>query len=204
MVERKTLKVLVERKTFLIRLEGEQGGEWCSMTEISRGSVFTLGFEKEAVGWLVEYLMKALALKSHMGFNKKFRGKCRVHLMEGGFNNHGRFIRISEFATNRKPSVLIILEGDKGRGWENIKKALSSMLVVPYPNAEVKGRNIRGESWPHNKVGSMHRSYVKAVSDEGPRGGGLVPVGRWAELWYVKASLIGRIGLRLEDRWQEA
>ncbi|RVW48797.1 hypothetical protein CK203_104315 [Vitis vinifera] len=171
MVERKTLKVLVERKTFLIRLEGEQG---------------------------------ALALKSHMGFNKKFRGKCRVHLMEGGFNNHGRFIRISEFATNRKPSVLIILEGDKGRGWENIKKALSSMLVVPYPNAEVKGRNIRGESWPHNKVGSMHRSYVKAVSDEGPRGGGLVPVGRWAELWYVKASLIGRIGLRLEDRWQEA
>ncbi|RVX11306.1 hypothetical protein CK203_019754 [Vitis vinifera] len=37
--ERKTLKVLVERKTFLIRLEGEQGGQWCSMTEISRGSV---------------------------------------------------------------------------------------------------------------------------------------------------------------------
>ena len=94
MVERKTLKVLVERKTFLIRLEGEQGGEWCSMTEISRGSVFTLGFEKEAVGWLVEYLMKALALKSHMGFNKKFRGKCRVHLMEVGFNNHGRFISV--------------------------------------------------------------------------------------------------------------
>ncbi|RVW63722.1 hypothetical protein CK203_052746 [Vitis vinifera] len=128
---RKTLKVLVERKTFLIRLEGEQGGEWCSMTEISRGSVFALGFEKEAVGW----------------------GKCRVHLMEVGFNNHGRFIRISELATNKKPSVLIIPEGDKGRGWENIKKMLSSMLVVPYPIAVEKGRNIRGESWPHNNVG---------------------------------------------------
>ncbi|RVW27494.1 hypothetical protein CK203_092027 [Vitis vinifera] len=116
----KMLKVLVERKTFLIRLEGEQGGEWCSITEISRGSVFCI------------------------------RGKCRVHLMEVGFNNHGRFIRISEFATNRKPSVLIIPEGDKGRGWENIKKALSSL------------------------------SYAKVVDDEGPRGGGLVPIGRWA------------------------
>ena len=115
MVERKTVKVLIERKTFLIRLEGEQGGEWCSMTEISRGSVFALGFEKEAVGWLVEYLTKALALKSHMGFNKKFRGKCRAHLLEVGFNNHGKFIRISEFGINRKPSVLIIPEGDKGR-----------------------------------------------------------------------------------------
>ncbi|RVW33075.1 hypothetical protein CK203_102299 [Vitis vinifera] len=179
-VERKTVKVLIERKTFLIRLEGDQGGEWCSMTEISRGSVFALGFEKEAVGWLVEYLKKAIALKSHMGFNKKFRGKCRAHLLEVGFNNHGRFIRISEFATNRKPSVLIIPEGDKGRGWESLKKALDTMLVVPYPYAEEKGRNLRGESWPHYKVGSMHRSYAKTVSDEGPRGGGLVPVGRWA------------------------
>ena len=179
-VERKTVKVLIERKTFLIRLEGDQGGEWCSMTEISRGSVFALGFEKEAIGWLVEYLKKAIALKSHMGFNKKFRGKCRAHLLEVGFNNHGRFIRISEFATNRKPSVLIIPEGDKGRGWESLKKALDTMLVVPYPYAEEKGRNLRGESWPHYKVGSMHRSYAKIVSDEGPRGGGLVPVGRWA------------------------
>ncbi|RVW35222.1 hypothetical protein CK203_101902 [Vitis vinifera] len=179
-LERKTVKVLIERKTFLIRLEGDQGGEWCSMTEISRGLVFALGFEKEAVGWLVEYLKKAIALKSHMGFNKKFRGKCRAHLLEVGFNNHGRFIRISEFATNRKPSVLIIPEGDKGRGWESLKKALDTMLVVPYPYAEEKGRNLRGESWPHYKVGSMHRSYAKIVSDEGPRGGGLVPVGRWA------------------------
>ncbi|RVW34503.1 putative ribonuclease H protein [Vitis vinifera] len=179
-VERKTVKVLIERKTFLIRLEGDQGGEWCSMTEISRGSVFALGFEKEAVGWLVEYLKKGIALKSHMGFNKKFRGKCRAHLLEVGFNNHGRFIRISEFATNRKPSVLIIPEGDKGRGWESLKNALATMLVVPNPYAEEKGRNLRGESWPHYKVGSMHRSYANTVSDEGPRGGGLVPVGRWA------------------------
>ncbi|RVW73442.1 hypothetical protein CK203_052990 [Vitis vinifera] len=117
-----------------------------------------LGFEKDAVGWMIEYLTKAIEMKSHLGF-----------------------IRISEFATNRKSSVLIIPEGDKGRGWENIKNALSSMLVVPYSNAVEKGRKFRGESCSHNHVGSLHRSYAKAVSGEGPKGCGLVLVGRWAQ-----------------------
>ncbi|RVW14666.1 hypothetical protein CK203_085447 [Vitis vinifera] len=137
------LKVLVERKTFLIRLEGKQGGEWCSITEISRGSVFALGFEKEAVEWLVDYLTKALALKSHMGFNKKFRGKCRVHLMEVGLQQPWK--RLGEYKT----CVIFFVGG-------------------PLSNVLEKGRNIRWESWPHNYEGSMHRSYAKVVSDEGP------------------------------------
>ncbi|RVW74647.1 hypothetical protein CK203_052082 [Vitis vinifera] len=112
----RTLKVFVERKTFLVRLEGEHRGNWCLITEHSRGSVFVLGFEKDAVGWMIEHLTKAIEMKSHLGFNRKFRGKCCVHLMEVGFNNHIRFIRISEFATNRKSSFLIIPEGEKGRG----------------------------------------------------------------------------------------
>ena len=177
----RTLKVLVERKTFLVRLEGKHGGNWCSITELSRGSLFVLGFEKDAVGWMIEHLTKAIEMKSHLGFNRKFRGKCSVHLMEVGFNNHGRFIRISESTTNRKSSVLIIPEGKKCRGWENIKSALSSMLVAPSSNAVEKGRKFRGESCSHNHVGSLHRSYAQAVSGEGPRGGGLVPVGRWAQ-----------------------
>ena len=177
----KTLKVSVERKTFLVRLEGEHGGKWCSITELSRGSIFVLGFEKDAVGWMIEHLTKAIEMKSHLGFNRKFRGKCSVHLMEVGFNKHGRFIRISEFTTNKKSSVLIIPEGDKSRGWENFKSALSSMLVVPSSKAIEKGRKFRGESCSHNHVGSLHRSYAKAISGEGPGGGGLVPVGRWAQ-----------------------
>nr|CAN82412.1 hypothetical protein VITISV_039149 [Vitis vinifera] len=84
----RTLKVSMERKTFLVRFEGEAGGKWCSLTEHSRGSVFALGFEKEEVGWLIEHLMKAMEMKNHMGFNRKLRGKTRVHLMEVCFNNH--------------------------------------------------------------------------------------------------------------------
>ena len=153
-----------------------------AITELSRGSVFVLGFEKDAVGWMIKHLTKAIEMKSHLGFNRKFRGKCSVHLMEVGFNNHGRFIWISEFATNRKSSVLIIPKGEKGRGWENIKSALSSMLVVPPSNAVEKGRQFRGERYSHNHVGSLHRSFVKAVNGEGPRGGGFVPDGKWARV----------------------
>ncbi|RVW91923.1 hypothetical protein CK203_030096 [Vitis vinifera] len=145
-MERKTLKVLVERKTFLIRLEGEQGGKWCSMTEISRGSVFALGPSDGS--WLQQ------PWKVHKDLGVCYQQKI--------------------FCSDHSPRAT---RAEVGR---ILKKALSSMLVVPYPNAVEKGRNIRGESWPHNNVGSMHRSYAKAIIDEGPKGGGLVLVGRWA------------------------
>ena len=174
------LKVSMERKTFLVRLEGEHGGNWCSIIEHSRGSVFVLGFEKDEVGWMIEHLTKAIEMKSRLGFNRKYRGKFYAHLMEVGFNNHGRFIRISEFATNRKSTFLVILEGEKGRGWENLKSALSSMLVVPPSNAVEKGRQYKGERSIHNHVSPLYRSFANVVSDEGPRRGGIVPVRRWA------------------------
>ena len=87
----------MERKTFLVRFEGE-GGTWCSLSKHSKGSVFSLGFEKEEVGWLIELLAKAVELKSYMGFNRKYRGKAKVHLMEVCFKNYGRFIRLLDFA----------------------------------------------------------------------------------------------------------
>ena len=173
------LKVSVERKTFLVRLEGEQGGKWCSITEQSRGSAFVLGFEKDEVGWLIEQLTKAIIMKSYMGLNRKYRGKFSVHLMEVCFNNHKKFIRISEFATNKKSTFLVIPEGKKGRGWKNLKSALSSMPVVPSPNAVDKGRQYREEMFIHNHVGTLYRSFVNVVKDEGPRSG-FVPAGGWA------------------------
>ena len=111
-----SVKVIVERKTFLVKLEGEQGGTWCSITEHSRGADFVLGFEKEAVGWMIKHLTKAIEMEGHLGFNRKFRGKRCAHLMEVGFNDYGRFIRISEFATMRRYCCLIIPEGEEGRG----------------------------------------------------------------------------------------
>ena len=200
----RTLKVFVERKTFLVRLEREHGGNWCLITEHSKGSVFVLGFEKDAVGWMIEHLTKAIEMKSHLGFNRKFMGKCCVHLMEVGFNNHGRFIRISEFATNRKSSFLIIPEDEKGRGWENIKSPLSSMLVVPPSNAIEKGRQYRRERFSHNHMGPLHRSFAKVVSGEGPRGRALFLSRGGRKPWCVNTMMIALNGLGLAERWREA
>ncbi|RVW93508.1 hypothetical protein CK203_035094 [Vitis vinifera] len=80
----KTLKVSVERKTFWVSFEGGIGGRWCSITEHSKGFAFVLGLRRK----------------------RKFRGKNSVHLLEVGFNEHGR-------------------------GWKLLKEALYSMLVVP-------------------------------------------------------------------------
>ncbi|KAJ9701098.1 hypothetical protein PVL29_006446 [Vitis rotundifolia] len=176
----RTLKVFMERKTFLVRFEGESDGKWCSLIEHSRGSVFALGFEKEEVGWLIEHLTKAIEMKSYMGFNRKFGGKSRVHLMEVCFNNHGRFIRLSEFASNRKSTFLVILEGEKGKGWEHLKNALSSMLVVPSSSIVEKGRQCREERTFHKHIGPLYWSFTNVVREEGPRRGGFVLVGRWA------------------------
>ena len=170
----------MERKTFLVKLVGEQEGTWCSITEHSRGANFVLGFEKEAVGWMIKHLTKAIEMEGYLGFNRKFRGKHCAHLMEVGFNDYGRFIRISEFATKRRYCCLMILEGEEGSGWENIRRALSSMLVVPSANTVEKGRQHRGEGFSQSHMGPLHRSFAKVVSGKGSREGGLMSVGRWA------------------------
>ncbi|KAJ9685011.1 hypothetical protein PVL29_017154 [Vitis rotundifolia] len=169
----------VERKTFLVRFEGEPRGIWCSLTKHSKGFVFSLSFEKEEVGWLIKHLAKAIELKSYMVFNRKYREKSRVHLMEVCFNNHGRFIRLSEFASNKKSTFLVIPEGEQGKGWEQLKDAISTMPVVPSSNIVEKEGQCRVESINYKHVGPLYLSFVNVVKEEGPRRGGLVPIGRW-------------------------
>ena len=176
----RTLKVSVERKTFWVSFEGGIGGRWCSITEHSKGFAFVLGFEKEEVSWLIEQMTKAIELKVFMGFNRKFRGKNSVHLLEVGFNEHGRYIRLSEFASRRKSAFLVIPEGDNGRGWELMKEALYSMLAVPSSGFDEKGRQSREGRNLHKFAGPLQRSFVNVVKEERPRRGGLVSVGRWA------------------------
>ncbi|WJZ94568.1 hypothetical protein VitviT2T_013413 [Vitis vinifera] len=91
-----------------------------------------------------------------------------------------RFIRLSEFASNKKSTFLVIPEGDNGRGWELLKFALNSMLVVLSSSYFEKGRQSREGRIMHKNAGPLQRFYAKVVRDEGPRKGGLVLVGRWA------------------------
>ena len=119
-------------------------------------------------------------MKIFMGFNRKFRGNTRVHLLEVCFNVHGRFIRLSEFASKRKSTFLVIPEGDNGRGWKLLKDALYSILVVPSLGFDEKGRQSREGRILHKFAGPLQRSFANVVKEERPRRGGLVSVGRWA------------------------
>ena len=65
----------MERKTFLVRLEGEHGGNWCSISEHSRGSVFVLGFEKDEVGWMIEHFYESHRNEESLGVQQKVQRK---------------------------------------------------------------------------------------------------------------------------------
>ena len=117
----------MEKKAFQVKFEGSNGGTWISITKRSRGFVVLIGFHKEELEWLSEHLKKVVELEASRGFIQKIRDKTMTHLMEICFNSRGRFMKITEFVTKRKPLVLVVPEGVKGNGWEDFRKAISSV-----------------------------------------------------------------------------
>ncbi|RVW86117.1 hypothetical protein CK203_038003 [Vitis vinifera] len=124
-VERKTVKVLIERKTFLIRLEGDQG--------------------------------ESHSIEESYGVQQKIQGK-----MQG--SSVGSWLQQS---------------------WKRLGESQKSVRYNaggPLSVCRRKRKEFKRGKLASLQSGSMHRSYAKTVSDEGPRGGGLVPVGRWARV----------------------
>ena len=117
----------MEKKAFQVKFEGSNGGTWISITKRSRGFVVLIGFHKEELEWLSEHLKKVVELDASRGFIQKIRDKTMTHLMEICFNSRGRFMKITEFVTKRKPLVLVVPEGVNGNGWEDFRKAISSV-----------------------------------------------------------------------------
>ena len=95
-------------KRFYVSFEGFNGGTWVLIAERSRYYISVMGFEREETVWIQEQMKKAVELKAFMGFIRKFRGKTRTHLLEICFNKKGRFIKIMEFATNQKCSLIVV------------------------------------------------------------------------------------------------
>ena len=95
------MKCFEVEKDFEVKFEGSHGETWISVIERSQGYVFSMGFGKEKLVWLSEQLKKAMEMEVSLGFIRKFRGKTRTHLLEICFNNKGRFMKITEFVTNK-------------------------------------------------------------------------------------------------------
>ncbi|RVW83630.1 hypothetical protein CK203_039266 [Vitis vinifera] len=169
----------VERKAFQVKFEGSNGGTWISITERSRGFVVSIGFGEEELDWLSEHLKKVVELEASRGFIRKIRGKTRTHLMEICFNSRGRFMKITEFVTKRKPLVLVIPEGVKGNGWEALRKVISSIQDLSNQAVRASKEMIK-DSQVSKGIYREDRSYADVVAEEGPRNGALLPVEKWA------------------------
>ncbi|RVX09483.1 hypothetical protein CK203_015263 [Vitis vinifera] len=107
------------------------------------------------------------------------RGKTRTHLMEICFNSRGRFMKITEIVTKRKPLVLVVPEGVKGNGWETLRKTISSVQDLS-DQAVRASKEMFKESQVSKGMYREGRSYANVVAEEGPRNGTLMPVGKWA------------------------
>ena len=128
---------------------------------------------------LSEHLKKAVELEASKGFIRKIRGKTRTHLMEICFNSRGRFMKITEIVTKRKPLVLVILKGVKGNGWEALRKAISSVQDLSDQAVRASKEMIK-DSQVSKGIYREGWSYVDVVAEEGPRNRALLPVGKWA------------------------
>ena len=128
--------------------------------------------------WLSEHLKKVVELEASRGFIRKIRGKTRTHLMEICFNSRGRFMKITEFVTKRKPLVLVVPEGVKGNGWEALRKTISSMQDLSDQVVRALKETIE-DSQVSKGIYRGGRSYADVVAEEGPRNGAPLPVGKW-------------------------
>ena len=164
----KVEKFEVEKKSFQVKFEGSNGGTWVSVIERSQGFVVSVGFGKEELDWLTEHLKKAVELEASRGFIQKIRGKTKTRLMEICFNNRGRFMKITEIATKRKPLLLVVPEGVEGNGWEDLRKAILS--VQDYSN-QVGGdsKETFGDTQMSKGIYRGGRSYAEVVAEDGIR-----------------------------------
>ena len=176
----KVEKFEVEKKSFQVKFERSNGGTWISVTERSRGFVVSIGFGKEELDWLTEHLNKVVELEASRGFIRKIRGKTRTHLMEICFNSRGRFMKITEIVTKRKPLILVVPEGVKGNGWEDLKKAISSVQDYSDQAGGASNETFR-DAQVSKGIYKGCRSYVEVVVEDGPRNGVMLLVGKWAK-----------------------
>ena len=168
----------MEKKYFQVEFEGLNGGTWVSVTERSRGFVVSIGFDMEELDWLMEHLKKAVEVEASRGFVRKIKGKTKTLLMEICFNNRGRFMKITEFVTKRKPLFLVVPKGVKGKGWEDLRKAILSVQEYSERDGGAS-KEKNGDIRMNGDTFRGGRSYAEVVAEDSLRTGGTLSAGKW-------------------------
>ena len=131
-------------------------------------------------------MKKGRDLKAHLGFNRKYRGKTKTHLLETCFNEKGRFIKIMEFATNQKTSLVVVPEGEE-EGWKALLEAFFSVQSLSTNNQN------KASKVPQSRevLSRGSRTFAKILVEGGPRRGALMSVGKWERAIICDRTKLG-------------
>ncbi|RVW12829.1 hypothetical protein CK203_113431 [Vitis vinifera] len=130
-------------------------------------------------GLVDEAFEESCGVEGFQGIIRKIRGKTKTLLMEICFNNRGRFMKITEIVTKRKPLFLVVPEGVKGKRWEDLRKAILSVLEYPdQVGGALKEKN--GDIQMNKDIYRGGRSYAEVVAEAGFRTGGMLSARKWA------------------------
>ena len=176
----KVEKFEVEKKSFQVKFEGFEWGNLDISNRKEPRFCCLSRIWKRGVGLVDGAFEESRGVGASRGFIRKIRGKTRTHLMEICFNNRGRYMKITEIVTKRKPLILVVSEGVKGNEWEDLRKAISS--VQDYSD-QVGGALKETFRDAHVSKGIYRgcQSYAEVVAEDGPRNGGLLSVGKWVK-----------------------
>ena len=88
-------------------------------------------------------------------------------------------MKITEIVTKRKPLILVIPERVKGKGWEDLRKAI--FLVEVYSDqAGGASKETFGDTQMRKGIYKGFRSYAEVVAKDGHRTRVLLSAGKWA------------------------
>ncbi|RVW35464.1 hypothetical protein CK203_097204 [Vitis vinifera] len=130
-------------------------------------------------GLVNEHLKKAVELENTRGFTRKFRGENKIHLMEICFNNRGAFHENHRDCHKKESFTSCHPEGDKGSGWEVLRRAIISVQDYSDQVGEERKKmfGINQLSKSRYRGG---RSYAEVVAEDGIRSGVPVAAEKWA------------------------
>ena len=89
-------------------------------------------------------------------------------------------MKITKFVTKRKPLILVVPEGVKGNGWEDLRKAISSVQDY-FDQAGGASNETFRDAQGSKGIYKGCRSFVEVVVEDGHRNGVLLSVGKWGQ-----------------------
>ena len=71
-------------------------------------------------------------MESSLGFNRKYRGQTRAHLLAVLVNPNGRSFWITKFMTSQKTTFVVIPKGYKRWGQTAVGEAIAVVMLNPF------------------------------------------------------------------------